>query len=372
MTTLHSLLPPSSASRRVACPGSRAMEAPFKDQEQSPAAREGEAAHWVAAKMLTGNYDINCTVAPNGELITTEMIEGALLYVNSIGEILERINTRRPTREVIMHIEERLDISNIHPDCFGTPDCWFLQDDIVYLFDYKFGHGAVEIFENWQLIEYAAGILQLFNFENLRFVMTIIQPRSYHREGQVRKWARSSIKLQPYFDRLREAEEKAARPYANCYVSSECRYCLARHVCPTLEQASMAIIDESYLSVPRQLAPNELGRQLTQLERAADILNSRITGLTEEITSTIRRGERVPGYTLEPGKPREIWSAPHAEIVALGELFNIPLIKETTITPLQAIKAGIPADVINAHTESVNGSVKLAKTETKARKVFGY
>lgn len=365
MTTLHSLLPPSSASRRVACPGSRAMEAPFKDQEQSPAAREGEAAHWVAAKMLTGDYDMNCTIAPNGELITTEMIEGAVLYMNTVYE-LDQLGY-----EFSLNIEKQLDISSIHPDCFGTPDCWLYQQGTIYIFDYKYGHGTVDVFENWQLIEYAAGILQALNLDNVKVVMTIVQPRSYDRFGQVRTWKTSAAQLKPYFDRLQEAEQKAARPYANCYVSSECRYCLARHVCPTLEQASMALVDESYLSVPRQLAPNELGRQLTQLERAADILNSRITGLTEEITSTIRRGERVPGYTLEPGKSREIWSAPHAEIVALGELFNIPLIKETTITPLQAIKAGIPADVIDAHTEVVNGAVKLAKTETKARKIFG-
>lgn len=368
MTTLHSLLPPSSASRRVACPGSRAMEAPFKDQEQSPAAREGEAAHFIAAHILRGVVyrtpallDIN-GMFYNGEPFTDEMIEGAYLYANTINTVFSDIYN--------LHIEERLDIPNIHPDCFGTPDCWFFRENTLYLFDYKFGHGYVEVFENWQLIEYAAGLLQ--DNKNIDVIMTIVQPRSYDRFGQVRTWKTNDAQLKPYFDRLREAEEKAARPYANCYVSSECRYCLARHVCPTLEQASMAVIDESYLSVPRQLAPNELGRQLTQLERAADILNSRITGLTEEITSTIRRGERVPGYTLEPGKSREIWSAPHAEIVALGELFNIPLIKETPITPLQAIKAGIPADVINAHTESVNGSVKLAKTETKARKVFGY
>lgn len=360
MTILHSLLPPSSASRRVACPGSRAMEGRLKDQEQSPAAREGEAAHWVAAQMLTGQYNYLEATSPNGEPITTEMIESALVYVSTIDTIFSRSSD--------FHIEERLDISNIHPDCFGTPDCWFWQDNTLYLFDYKYGHRAVEVFENWQLIEYAAGILK--SIKDVDVFMTIVQPRSYHRNGQIRTWKTSAGALQPYFERLREAEEKAARPYANCYVSLECRHCLARHVCPTLEQASLSLVDESYLSVPRQLSPNELGRQLAQLERAADILNSRITGLTEEIMATIRRGERVPGYALEPGKPREIWSAPHAEIVALGELFNIPLIKETTITPLQAIKAGIPADVINAHTGKINGTTKLIKTETKARKIF--
>lgn len=60
----HSRLPPSSAARRMACPGSRAMEEQYGRNEESDASREGDLAHELAAWYLTtefGAYSENYT-----------------------------------------------------------------------------------------------------------------------------------------------------------------------------------------------------------------------------------------------------------------------------------------------------------------------
>src|SRR5271168_2300972 len=168
---LHAKLAPSSAARRFACPGSRALEEKYPQITESMASREGTAAHWVAQQYLAGNYTMPATT-PNGEPITKEMFEGADLYEHEVKWV---------AGEHELHIEEKIDISNIHSECWGTPDCWTIINDHLHIFDYKFGHGYVDVFENWQLLEYAAGIALQVSISKV--TMTIIQPRCYTKES---------------------------------------------------------------------------------------------------------------------------------------------------------------------------------------------
>lgn len=82
--TTHSILAPSGAERWVNCTGSVELCRQFPERDDSPAAREGEAAHWVASEALSGRSVAVGALAPNGTAITAEMIEGAELYVSAI------------------------------------------------------------------------------------------------------------------------------------------------------------------------------------------------------------------------------------------------------------------------------------------------
>jgi hypothetical protein len=361
----HSKLPPSSASRRVACPGSRALEEPFRDGEQSPAAREGTAAHEVAAWYLN-NDGWYGAYATNGEPVTEEMIEGAKLYRDAVfdGSVYK-----------VLHIEERVDISTIHPDCWGTPDCWYVTDysKELHIFDYKFGHGYVEVFENWQLIEYAAGILELLEgCENITVVFHIVQPRTYHPDGTHRTWRVSRNGLKLYFDRLRTAEREACNSRALTHVSPECNNCLARHVCPSLRYAALEVIDVAYENTPERLTPENVGGELRYLMRAKALLDARIEGLTQEATSLIRKGEKVSHFTLQASKGRRCWSVPIEEVIKLGELLKVDLVKpKEVITPSQAMHAGIAEELIEVYCPRSHGALKLIPIDPQAvHKIF--
>jgi len=371
--TEHSRLPPSSAARRVACPGSRALEEKYPEDKESPYAKEGHDAHEVARITLKGMLLGVTGHIPKEINVTQEMKEGAKLYADHI------VRTHAGTAGTI-HIEERIDISSIHPDCWGTPDCWMITGDRknLHIWDYKYGHGFVEVFENWQLVEYAAGILQHLEVNGiedqyLSVNFHIVQPRCHGRDGYIRSWRTKASNLRGLFNVLRGTEEAASQDIAICNPSPECTYCLARHACPTLQRSALAATDASMLNIPWDLSPSATGNELRYLSRAAELLDARISGLKEQAAAMLRRGDRVPFFKLEPSKGRDKWNRDPAEIVALGELFGHNLAKPVTaITPKQAIDAGVPEEVIDRYIDKTPGAMKLVlEDQDNARKIFG-
>lgn len=371
----HSKLPPSSAARRVACPGSRGLEERYPEDKESPHAREGEAAHWVASEMLRLR-SIPPGNAPNGEPITEEMYEGAELYFSSIMSVINNYGDLDLLK--LLHIEERVDISRIHPDCWGTPDCWLFASNELHIWDYKYGHGFVDVFENWQLIEYCAGILEKLGVnehqdQRIWVNFYIVQPRNYHRDGPVRVWGIKASDLRGYFNILEAKELEASQPIASCNPNPECAYCLGRHACEALQRSALSTADVTLLNTPWELSPASLGNELRYLRRAAELLDARITGLEEQTTSLIRRGERVPFFKLEQTVGRDRWKVDAQEVITLGEMLGHDLAKKPeAITPKQAIKLGVPEAVINSYIEKPHGSLKLVlDEENNARKIFG-
>lgn len=387
----HSILPPSSAARRVACPGSRALEALYP-QEKTEASMEGDAAHWLAAHYLKNPTLLKATnhssVAPNGVLITEEMIEGAKLYANEICSI-------EPFNELLI-IEKGINIFNIHEKCWGTPDCWYFNNytNTLYIWDYKFGHRYVDVCENWQLIEYSAGILDFikkrteerenglkhaeafysYKVNNIKVIFTIVQPRCYQAEP-IRKWQTTSEELErKYFSQLRKTEELAMQDHAPCNPSPECRDCKARFACPALQETALGIGESvTMTNTPFELNSQQLGTQLKYLKKCAELLDARITGLEQQAISRLNSGESIPNFYLERTKGRQVWKVSGLEAIVMGRLFGKDLSKAPeAITPKQAIKAGIPEHVINQYSETTKGSVKLAlETFNQSQKIFG-
>lgn len=358
---LHAKLSPSGAARRVVCPGSRALEERYPETEDSSHSREGHAAHWVAASRLKReNIDL---IAPNGERVTDAMIDGAQMLYESVSEVAVRLGFP------MLHIELPVNISSIHPDCWGTPDVWLAKDREVHLWDYKFGHGYVEVFENWQLLEYAAGILQLHPADTVTFY--IVQPRCYDRRGPIRTWTVDFKRLDGYFAYLRARETIASRDDAQCEVSPQCKNCRAKHACHALQQFGGHMVDVAASNVPLELTPAEIGVELRTLRRAMASLEGRVLGLEEQAKAMISRGEFVPGFKMEASGGREKWFKTPDEIIMLGELMGINLAKpQETITPAQARKLGLDEAIIKSYAKTYSGALKLVESDD-ARKIFG-
>ena len=377
-------LKPSNAARRMACAGSHKLESLYP-QDNSDYAQEGVAAHWLASEILRVEQGqrsgyVSATLAPNGIEITDEMVEGAELYVGFItaNEFADEI-----------HIEERMHIATIHPDCWGTPDCWTVQNNQgmqdnnfieINIYDYKFGRGFVEVYENWQLIEYAAGIIDKLGIDGLtdqrtQVHMHVIQPRSFHPEGQIRSWTIRASELRPYFNRLRGSENDAMAETATTNVSSECNYCTARHSCPALANSAMLAVDIAGSAIPHVLTAEQVSSELRFLEHHADLLAARISGLSAEALALLKQGQRLPHHHAERGKGRERWTLAAEEVAAFGEMMGVPLSKPSVITPKQAIALKHPmlaAEQVRAWSETPYGELKLVPLDTrKTDKLFG-
>lgn len=368
-------LRPSSAERWVHCEGSVALCAPFPEDD-TPDAKEGTAAHFAATEPLAGRPVALGSVAPNGVAITEEMIDGAALYQATVYSKI---------RPAWIRTEDELPIPSIHPANGGTIDTWGFGFErwLLQVVDYKFGHGFVEVFENWQLIEYVAAIVDFLtgqgivpaNFEELATVeMTIVQPRNYHRDGPVRSWRVPLSHLRGHFNILRAQAERAMQPNAATRTGTWCEFCPARHVCPTLQNAAYQIADLVGGSTAFALDPNQLGNELRWLQHARELLEARLSGLESEALQTIRGGKSVAHYMAEHRQGREVWrEGMDAAVIAMGQMLGKDLARPlAAITPTQARAKGIDAAVISEYAHRPRGELKLVPMDpTKTRKIFG-
>lgn len=355
----HAPLPPSGAACWVKCGMYRAMLATYGHiQEESDAAREGTAAHWVWEQVARGNGVAVGAVAPNGVIVTDEMLDGAELMQSVVGDASYG------------NIERRVAMPTIHPDNWGTPDYWDINMGVVRVIDYKFGHGYVDVFENWQLIDYAAGVIEALTLEPQHtcvFELVIVQPRCFTRDGTIRKWRIGFVELQAYIEELRIA----ARAPEEARVSDACEYCPGRAVCAALLDETQHLCDWATVELPLELSPAEMGREYDRLLRAQAAVKARLGGIEEMILHKIRSGLSVDGWSAEAKPGRRTWSVGVDEVVALGTLMGVPLAKPAVITPTQAIKAGILESVVANISVVPQGELKLVRVNTRiARKVF--
>lgn len=375
----HAFLAPSSAHRWVVCALAPHLEARFPETEPSPESLEGTAAHWVVEEYLNGFVRTVGELAPNGVPTTQEMIESAEL----VGEDIQR--TLGPDWRRLLRIEQQVPIPQVHPrHNWGTPDYTAratLPDGrkCLYIWDFKFGHGIVEVVENWQLIDYAAGLLD----DDVDLVeFAIIQPRAYHREGTVRRWRVFAVALEPYTLRLREAAEKATAdgglPPATLSPKG-CKHCKGRHACEALQRTAYDSMSAAQQYGMLELDAQALGIELRLLTHGRALLDARISGLEAQAEALFKRGESVPFWTIERAPGRLAWTCGPEEVFSIGDDLGVNLRKPPEpVTPTQAKTAAKKAGVseifevlTSEYTERKEGNAKLRPDDgAKARLIF--
>ena len=364
--SIHAILAPSSAARRMQCAGSRSMEAQFPQSEDNPSAAEGTLAHEVnlaALNLMT----LNLTTIPDGA--TEEMLDGADMWVETVAPIIAQSSQYA--------CEQYLTIHSVHKECSGTPDFWAYddKDKTIDIIDYKFGHRYVDVFENWQLLEYAIGVcdhIHVLRSDLLKIRLTIVQPRCFTPEGPVRTWEITPDELAKYMTRLQKSESESMKPDCNVVTGPECRDCSARHACTNLQRAAMQEVEMSVQPAPFDLPADVQGWELVQIKRSLDILKARESGLENELLAKIKAGTPVNGWGVVQGQGREKWAKSVEEVLALGEMMGVNINKPSAITPKQAIKAGLDADLVRSYSDVPAGEIKLVADKTnRARLVFG-
>lgn len=375
---MHSIIAPSSAARRVQCPASALLEAAYPD-EPTEASREGDAVHALAADMVRAQAraefnwpklgEVLDNSAPNGVIYTAEMYDAAELYALEIGRVMRATGVFTP------HVEERVDMTSIHPKSFGMPDCWLYDPagNTLYLWDLKYGYRVVEAEGNRQLVSYAAGALEATGApDEASVVLSVIQPRAPHRDGPIRHWRMHADMVWGYAERLAEVEAEALGDSPRYRTGPECRYCRARHDCPTLTESAHAWAEYADHAPPLNLGPQGLGLEKRMLEEAIDVLTFRLTGIDAQITRLLEQGEAVPGYALETTWGRKKWTKPADAVFLLGDLLGVELRKPAEpITPTQAVKAGIDSAVISGYCETpATGKKLINRADSLAARIF--
>lgn len=359
----------SHISRIINCPGSYESEKLYTPTERSRAEQEGIAAHWLVSMLLSGGIEYGILsnwldkTTPNGEIITQEMIDGADLFYNEVCRI--------PINKKFWLVEHQLMLQKAFYTLIGRPDCAIYTHDTLYIFEYKFGHRSIEAVDNLQLVAYMHLLGQ--NIKKVKkIVANIIQPRCFS-GPKIKTWEINfALEAVEIFEKFEEGLERAAKFNTNFQVSNECYFCAAKHVCGTLQHAALSALDLSGENSPQILDGGELGNELRILEHARKILDTRINGLSEQALAYLRQGKYVSHYHAEPIIGHQRWSKPYEEILQLGELFNVDLEKPPElISPAQALKKGLPEEIVKINTKRPIGAMKLVKDDSsKTNKIF--
>lgn len=378
----HAFLAPSSAPRWVRCALSASLEAAYPETEASPASIEGTAAHWAVQMLLQGTPAAVDVQAPNGAAITQEMLEGAELVRDDI------FATLGPNWGQFLAVERPVQIRRVHPTHnWGTPDyrAWSRLNNgrlCLSVWDYKYGHGIVEAFENWQLLDYACGLLDEAGIDGIKDQETvvdlaIIQPRAFHRDGPVRHWRVLASDLRGYFNQLAHAAALAVSANPKATPTPEgCENCRGRHACEALQRAAYTAAAKGEEYGALDVSPHALGLELRTLKRAQKLLDARVSGIEAQAAASIKQGVLVPFWAMESTPGRLAWSKPAPEVFALGDMLGLKLQKDPEpITPTQAKAAAkaakVSGDIIDAYATRPIGAVKLVPDDgTKARLTF--
>lgn len=368
MSGVHADVAPSFLATVVECPGSLALSRSQPNVETDDT-REGDVAHKIAMRCAMGEpirQYLGATL--DGVRVTAEMIKGAEMYA----EALEGFQGNP---------EQTIPIPRIHATkCFGTPDFWQYAavTKTLRITDYKYGHLYVEVFENWQLMAYAAGIIDMLvsegrahEFEIIVEFM-IVQPRCYSADTPVRTWTTSAQNLRAYINQAHAAVEDALAPNPKTKAGTHCLFCPARAICKTAHKASTAILQ--YAGTVEAMSQNghEVGLRLALINDALTMLKAVQTGLEETAHAMLRNGKTVPFFKVGHSQPREVWVKPVGDIAALGTLYGKKLVEhDFAVTPKQAVALGIPRAIIDKFSTTPPGKARLERDDlTETKKIF--
>jgi len=353
----------------------------YPETEETEDAKIGTATHDLGAVMVDAasragrksRETIVGTLAPNQAVYDDEMYDGADLYASHCRELMRKTGNFNP------NIEAHITAPRVHELSEGTTDFWLLDVNTwtLYLRDFKFGYGVIEAFENWQLINYAAGILDQLRAkgltdEQITVDMGIVQPRAYHRDGPIRTWRVNGADLRPYVNTLEANAALALSGNGQCHSGPYCKNCSARHACDAALRGGVGLYEAAAAPLPLEVSAQALGFQLLIVRRALKQLEGLETAYTAQVEGLIRSGSNVPLWDAEPRYGRENWDKPPAEVIAMGEMMGHDLRKpNVVITPKQAVALGIDSTIIKAYSSTPRNGVKVVPQDTnRAKRAF--
>lgn len=314
MPDKHALLSPSSAHRWMNCTAAPLLEAKEEDQS-SIFAEEGTLAHAYCARKLKAFLKQDTTdeeheiEALSDQYHTGEMDEYTDTYKTIV---LEKFNAARvKTPDAKLLVEVKLDFGRYIPEAFGTSDAIIIADDMMEVIDFKYGKGVrVSAVENPQMMIYALGAWDLFNFEYdiRRIKMTIVQPRidnlsEYEMDAEeLLSWAKQEL----------SPKAKEAYKGGTQQPGDWCRFCKVRAKCKTL--ATSCTEAQKANPDPRLIGKEDMAQTILPL---LPTIKTWLTAVEEYSLEQALAGVEYDGYKVVAGRSNRKITDPEAVIKLL-------------------------------------------------------
>ena len=234
MPSKHSKYSPSSAERWFACPGSIKLSEGIEREPVGRPALVGTFIHNMAEMLMKGHLE--GITLEDYWLGKSETVENVKIYadqdmIDCAKFYVDYIEKRSNELEAKPLIEEQVSIEEINAECWGTSDAILFNKDVIEVVDLKTGKWPVSPQNNLQMSIYALGALARYGHEDMKVIMTIVQPRA---KDKVRSWETTAEYLVDWgFSDLKNALDACEAETPNYAFGEQCRFCPAKRVCET-------------------------------------------------------------------------------------------------------------------------------------------
>lgn len=304
----HAILSPSGASRWLACTPSARLEQQFPNNE-SDAAAEGTLAHALGEakiRLKAGMIDIEEYTKIRCEICTFIYYSAEMesLTDDYADYVIEQFNNAKAhTKDAVLLVESKLDLTEYVPEGFGTGDVIIIADSVLDFIDLKYGKGVpVSAVENKQMMLYALGALHAYGFMyDIHTVrMTIYQPRI----DNISTYEMSVMDLY-------EWAEKELKPKAQLAFNGEgkfnpgnaCRFCRAKAVCKANADYNLQLAKYDFMD-PKLLSDEEITDVLTR----SDNFTNWLKAVNDHALLEAANGKKFPGYKLVEGRSNRTYT----------------------------------------------------------------
>lgn len=355
MITLY----PSSAHIWVKCPGHTSLAARTERVQlgDDTARLDGILAHNVAR-------DIADTGVTRREGVTDEMLDGGVMWrdvLHSFGAAFAQEVDYPTINWIGNNVPARTDA-----------ECYNADTNTLHIADYKFGHRYVDAVENWQLLCYAMAWLDRHvkeyadKLDTMKVVLHVVQPRA----GGHRQWSLTVAQLrETYAKTIVDAARDARMAHDNpdglglkLYTAGEhCYKCAGAINCPALRNATAESLSFGARAIELELTPEQAAIELMLIDNAQTHIKNRRDALEQLVQHALQNGGNLPHWSLDRGRGSKKWIADkEAEVIGLAELYGAEVTVTKLKTPTQCAKL-LPTFIIESHSETVPGALKLAK-----------
>jgi len=227
----HSKYSASGSERWLNCAASVELEEGLPNKD-SPWSIEGTTAHEVLEVLWKMLYLKSFhKYMPILKKEADPMIKNALKMITKVLEV------KKTLVEPELLVEKRVNNDEIHPDMFGTVDNALVElFGTLHVFDYKYGQGhVVDPKENTQMIQYALGLLEEYDWNFEKVVLHICQPRAVGNGHK--QWEVSIEQMRTYRELWRRGVARVEKGGNKPFAGSWCHWCKAKDKrCPLKQE----------------------------------------------------------------------------------------------------------------------------------------
>lgn len=274
----HSKFSASGAEKWLSCAASVALEEMSPPSQDSFFSKEGTEAHEVLEALFKMHR-----LKSFAHYISHARTTKDPMIMHAFKTVLWAYKTLEAHPEAELLIEARVHNEEIHPDMFGTVDVAIAEVfGTLHVYDFKYGQSVVYAEENKQMIQYALGLLEKYDWNFTGVVLHIGQPRASG--SGLKSWAVSIEKMRTYRELWKKGVARVEAGKSKPFAGSWCHWCRARQVdpstgtavCPLKREAAEEKGTNMFLDKPIiEERTNKNGKEKSEKE------NGHITGHSE-------------------------------------------------------------------------------------------